>query len=234
MVEIRIITLLSIALQHVLRGHVPPTDLVKSIISEGLGLGIVAGSCLVKVPQIVKLVSSSSAQGLNPTSFEIETFCATVAATYGFVHKLSFNAFGESVAIGLQNIVLLFLIYKYQKRSLGRRVVVLVGLMTWLAAAQGGHLTAELLNKLFDLNSIILLVSRIPQITQNYRSKSTGQLSFITYLMNFLGTMARVFTTLQEQGGAAMLRGVIMSMVMNGIVVMQIIMYKNPKKKKTQ
>jgi hypothetical protein len=34
MVEIRIITLLSIALQHVLRGHVPPTDLVKSIISE--------------------------------------------------------------------------------------------------------------------------------------------------------------------------------------------------------
>ena len=53
------------------------------------------------MPQIVKLVSSSSAQGLNPTSFEIETFCATVAATYGFVHKLSFNAFGESVVRGL-------------------------------------------------------------------------------------------------------------------------------------
>ena len=113
-------------------------------------------------------------------------------------------------AIGIQNIVLLFLIYKYQKRSLGRRVVVLVGLVSWLAAAQGGHLTAELLSKLFDLNSIILLISRIPQIAQNYRSKSTGQLSFITYLMNFLGTVARVFTTLQEQGGAAMLRGVIM------------------------
>jgi mannose-P-dolichol utilization defect 1 len=64
---------------------------------QGLGLGIVAGSCLVKLPQILKLVSSQSAQGLNPVSFEIETFCATVAATYGFVNQLSFNAFGEAV-----------------------------------------------------------------------------------------------------------------------------------------
>lgn len=64
---------------------------------QGLGLGIVAGSCLVKLPQIVKIVSSQSAQGLNPMSFEVETFCAMVAATYGFVHQLSFSSFGESV-----------------------------------------------------------------------------------------------------------------------------------------
>lgn len=65
--------------------------------SQGLGIGIVAGSFLVKLPQIANVVSAKSAQGLNPTSFEIETFCVTVAATYGFAHRLSFSAFGESV-----------------------------------------------------------------------------------------------------------------------------------------
>lgn len=114
-------------------------------------------------------------------------------------------------AIGLQNIVLLGLLYKYQARSIGRKLVVIAIFGTWFAAAHAGYLTTSVLDALFDLNSLILLVSRIPQISQNYRSKSTGQLSFLTYMMNFMGTMARVFTTLQEKNaGPAMLRGVIM------------------------
>ena len=233
-----------------------------------------AGSCLVKLPQIVKIVNSGSAQGLNPMSFEVETFCAMVAATYGFVHQLSFSSFGESVvrlhefpfapvlyifsihlymyiqAIGIQNVVLLGMIYRYQKRSFVRKALVMSVLCLWIAAAQGGFLTRDVLTMLFDVNSIVLLVSRIPQILQNYSSKSTGQLSFTTYAMNFMGTLARVFTTLQEKNaGSAMLRGVIMctllffvilifciitfneffymfaAMVMNGILVSQIIIY---------
>ena len=114
-------------------------------------------------------------------------------------------------AIGLQNIILLGLLYKYQKRTAGRKMLVVTIFALWFAAAHGGYLTAHVLDALFDLNSLILLVSRIPQIAQNYRSKSTGQLSFLTYLMNFMGTLARVFTTLQEKNaGPAMLRGVIM------------------------
>lgn len=114
-------------------------------------------------------------------------------------------------AIGLQNIVLLGLLYKYQGRSFGRKLCVMCIFGLWFAAAQGGYLTASVLDALFDVNSLVLLVSRIPQIAQNYRSKSTGQLSFLTYCMNFMGTLARVFTTLQEKNaGPAMLRGVIM------------------------
>ena len=92
-----------------------------------------------------------------------------------------------------------------------RKALVMTVLSVWIAAAQGGYLTRDILTMLFDVNSIVLLVSRIPQILQNYTSKSTGQLSFMTYAMNFMGTLARVFTTLQEKNaGSAMLRGVIM------------------------
>jgi len=62
-----------------------------------LGLGIVAGATLVKLPQIAAVVRAKSAEGLNPLSFELETLGLAIAASYGFLHHLAFSAFGESV-----------------------------------------------------------------------------------------------------------------------------------------
>lgn len=44
----------------------------------------------------------------------------------------------------------------------------------------------------------IMILSRIPQIVSNFKAKSTGQLALLTWLLNFGGSAARVFTTLQE------------------------------------
>ena len=38
------------------------------------------------------------------------------------------------------------------------------------------------------------------------QAKSTGELSIITFAANFLGGLARIFTSLQEGGGASMAR----------------------------
>jgi mannose-P-dolichol utilization defect 1 len=39
---------------------------------------------------------------------------------------------------------------------------------------------------------------RVPQILQNFRNRSTGQLALLSYLLAFAGSLARVFTTLQQ------------------------------------
>lgn len=39
------------------------------------------------------------------------------------------------------------------------------------------------------------------------QSKSTGQLSVTVYIANAVGCVARIFTSLQEGGGYAMVRG---------------------------
>jgi len=64
---------------------------------QSLGLGIVAGSTLVKLPQVVAVVRARSAEGLNPLSFELETLGLAIAASYGFLHRLAFSAYGESI-----------------------------------------------------------------------------------------------------------------------------------------
>lgn len=56
-----------------------------------------------------------------------------------------------------------------------------------------------------------LLLNRVPQILSNFRAGGTGQLSLITYGLNTAGAAARIFTSVQEKAGAAMLRGSIIS-----------------------
>jgi hypothetical protein len=58
----------------------------------------------------------------------------------------------------------------------------------------------------YDLNNLILMGARLPQILKGFSERSTGQLSVITYAANTLGCVARLFTTVQEGGGSAMFR----------------------------
>lgn len=65
------------------------------------------------------------------------------------------------------------------------------------------------------------------QILQNFTSRSTGQLSLITYALNWAGASARIFTSIQEGAGAAMVRGSAISALLNFVVVAQILAYGN-------
>ncbi|XP_055960470.1 mannose-P-dolichol utilization defect 1 protein homolog 2-like isoform X2 [Mercurialis annua] len=52
-----------------------------------------------------------------------------------------------------------------------------------------------LFEALYASQHAIFLFARIPQILKNFSNKSTGQLSFLSCLMNFAGSIVRVFTS---------------------------------------
>ncbi len=112
----------------------------------------------------------------------------------------------------VQNIVLLLLIYSYQRRSSSRTAGLFAVLSGWVGILASGAMQPSHLNALYDFNNILLLASRVPQIYQSYSNKSTGQLSIVTYALNLAGASARIFTTLQQKNaGTAMLRGAMLS-----------------------
>lgn len=45
------------------------------------------------------------------------------------------------------------------------------------------------------------------------------------YSMNTAGAAARIFTSIQESAGASMMRGYMVSLVLNAIILGQIVMY---------
>ncbi|EIE21176.1 mannose-P-dolichol utilization defect 1 protein [Coccomyxa subellipsoidea C-169] len=214
------------ALSH---GSFPPSDLLKQTISKGLGFAIIAAACVVKVPQILKISQNQSAQGLSLLSFELEQLALTIHGSYGFILGLPFSAYGEAVVLVLQNSFLLAQIYVLSKTSFWRPFLAISLFGTALAFISAGMVTPSLIMILYDLNNSIVLAARLPQIYQNFMNKSTGQLSGTVYVANFLGCIARIFTSLQEGGGYAMVRGFLLGLLLNGTLVSQVLLYRGSK-----
>lgn len=98
-----------------------------------MGYGIVAGASLLKLPQILGVLSSGSAAGLNLASFELENIGYSIHTAYGFLLGLPFSAYGEAVIILLQNTLLLSIIYYYARAPLWR------GFLMIALTAYGGY-----------------------------------------------------------------------------------------------
>lgn len=63
------------------------------------------------------------------------------------------------------------------------------------------------------------------QIFTNFLNQSTGQLSLITILLQFVGGAARILTTLQETGDAITVVMYVVSTCTNGILLAQMYYY---------
>jgi hypothetical protein len=49
---------------------------------------------------------------------------------------------------------------------------------------------------LYDANNLVFMAARLPQIYSNFRAKSTGHLSLMTFIINVCGCLARIFTSM--------------------------------------
>lgn len=65
------------------------------------------------------------------------------------------------------------------------------------------------------------------QAWTNYSNGSTGQLSAATIFMLFFGSLARIFTSIQETSDATMITMYVCSTLANGIIVVQLFYYWN-------
>jgi hypothetical protein len=159
---------------------------------------------------------------------------STPQAVYGWYTRLPFSAYGESLLLLAQNTALLALIYKFN-RTPGRAAVAVTAAAGAAAALMApGALTPARAARGVEAVSLLMLAARLPQIAKNAASKSTGQLSLATYGANLAGAAARIFTSITEGGGPALVRSYALSALLNGTLVAQILAYGKGKKGKSR
>ncbi|XP_020581734.1 mannose-P-dolichol utilization defect 1 protein homolog 2 [Phalaenopsis equestris] len=216
-------------------GKLPEKDCLLPLLSKVLGYCIVAASTTVKVPQILKILKNHSIRGLSVTAFELEVVGYTIALSYCLHKGLPFSAFGELAFLLIQALVLVAILYYYSAP---------LGVKTWITAllycavaptVLAGQINPVLFEALYASQHAIFFSARIPQIWENYKNKSTGELSDITCMLNFAGAIARVFTSMQEKAPTSVVLGSVLGILTNGTILSQIFLYqKPPAKKKTQ
>lgn len=91
----------------------------------------------------------------------------------------------------------------------------------------GGPTSVDVLWSLQALNIPILVVGKMSQAYTNYSNGSTGQLSAVTCFMLFFGSLARIFTSIQETGDSLIILTYCLSTLTNGIIVAQLLYYWN-------
>lgn len=213
-------------------GKFPDKDCLLPLISKLLGYCIVAASTTVKVPQILKILKHQSVRGLSVMAFELEVVGYTIALAYCLHKGLPFSAYGELAFLLIQALILVAIIYHYSQP---------LGTKTWIKSLLycavaptilAGQIDPILFEALYASQHAIFFFARVPQIWENYKNKSTGELSFLTSLMNFAGSMVRVFTSIQEKAPTSVVLGSVIGIVMNGTILSQIILYQKPQPKK--
>lgn len=207
--------------------------LLQAFITKTLGYGIVGSSGIVKLPQILSILANSSVQGLSFFSILLETASYLINLSYNFRQHNDFTTFGESAFLSLQNIVILLLILYYS--GLTKYINGFVGLLSLafyslFANPEGntGVLSNDYIKSLTKLTIPLIIFSKLPQISNNFKNKSTGQLSIVSVLAGLLGAVVRVFTTISSgiQDNLILL-GFGASLLLNFVLFLQIVVYKN-------
>ncbi|XP_063993356.1 mannose-P-dolichol utilization defect 1 protein homolog [Diachasmimorpha longicaudata] len=208
----------------------------KTTLSKSLGLGIIGGSLMVKVPQVVKIYNSKSSQGLNFASVLLDLFAITAMISYSFASGFPFSAWGDGVFLGIQTLAIAVLVLHYRRNTAGA-LAFFVGYVAVIVAVVTELTPLNILWGAQSLTIPIVLISKLFQAHTNYKNGSTGQLSAVTMFMLLFGSMARIFTSVQETGDTNMIIMYVCSTAANAIIVFQLLYYWNvsaEKKRKTK
>nr|PNR46112.1 hypothetical protein PHYPA_013231 [Physcomitrium patens] len=81
------------------------------------------------------------------------------------------------------------------------------------------------LSALIYYSNPIFFAARLPQIHQNWKTKHTGQLSFLTNFMTFSECGVRTFTSIQENAPFDLAVGSVLVLLTNGVVCAQVVTY---------
>ncbi|CAK6437711.1 unnamed protein product [Pipistrellus nathusii] len=213
--------------------HIP---CLKILISKGLGLGIVAGSLLVKLPQVLKILGAKSAEGLSLQSVMLELVALTGTMVYSIVNNFPFSSWGEALFLMLQTITICFLVLHYRGQTV-TGVAFLAGYALVLLILLSPLTPLAVITILQASNMPSVVVGKLLQAATNYRNGHTGQLSAVTVFLLFGGSLARIFTSIQETGDPLMAGTFVVSSLCNGLIAAQLLFYWNvkaPRRKKEE
>ncbi|CAI5453691.1 unnamed protein product [Caenorhabditis angaria] len=198
----------------------------KAVLSRGLGFAITLGSILLFVPQILKIQAARSAQGISLLSQLLALIGGIGTAAYSYRSNFTFSQWGDSLFVSIQVVIIILQILLFSGNILGS--VVFLGIVSSVTYGVISHLIP--MNVLIAVQAAgipIVFVSKSIQCYSNFQAKSTGQLSLISVFLQFAGTLARVFTTLQETNDQLLLVSYSSAAVLNGLIFAQFFMYWN-------
>eukprot|EP00347_Sterkiella_histriomuscorum_P014520 403360566 len=176
-------------------------DCFMKVSSVGIGYLLTCFAVITKFPQIIKIYQDKSTEGILEIFFYIDLFNLINVVAWFKHYNYPFNTYGDSISIMAQQIILIIQMWIYTGsipllKKLAIALLFIVQITIMLVYDQ------EMPDYIFDFakSSILffLLISRIPQIWNNFKNKSSGKLSMATLYMIVSGQTLKLFSIYQQ------------------------------------
>lgn len=201
-------------------------------ISRGVSYGLICFSAILKLPQILQILKNSSGEGLSIFSLFTEIFANVIGYCYHRQKEFPFATFGETILILIQNVFIAFLVTHFDKTY---------NPIMWISFMMFNLIIMFTVEHHLASNSVILilwtlclplsLIYKLLQIAHVWKSECKGELSSLSCFLTMLGSLGRVFTTLNEVKDISILLMYIINVVLNGTILLQSIYYEKKTKK---
>ncbi|CAJ1952512.1 unnamed protein product [Cylindrotheca closterium] len=197
-----------------------------ALLAKALGVAIILGSCVNKVPLIMNMQKSKSADGISRNSLYGEALVYAACVFYGLLHEYPFSSYGENASLLIQNFVLIAMAWNLSATPvLTQEKVISSGGFVAFSIAVMYLLPEDLRYLLMSGTWPVMIYARGSQILETFQVKHTGNLSIVTTSMNLVGSLIRVGTTVQETGDVVILAGYILSFLLSFAMFVQYFLY---------
>ncbi len=225
----------------------PLRDCVIASVSKTLGYGIILGSCVVKLPQVINIVKARSGAGLSLSSQYQELASNALAVVWHVSWNASpFSAYGETIIVTLGCALVILAMWFFERPSVTHvaTVVAVSAAFVQLALASPSTVTAVIHDsaKIIGIPAVALSAksikdliqflsqltfwgARITQIIATALTRSNGAQSPLTLVFNLAGTTARVFTSMREVRDPLQLAFTVFNVLLNGVLCAQWLSY---------
>lgn len=176
----------------------------------------------------MSVLQARSARGLSLPAYILETAACAITLAYSYRNSFPFFTYGENFSLSAQNALITLLIIAFPAHKQKSIIGILAGTLAIGALFYGLYSAPkELLSQLQGATIPLSILSRLPQILQNKRAQSTGNLASLTILLQVLGSLARVFTTVTEVKDTLMAIGSFVAFALNAIIGLQVLKYRS-------
>lgn len=219
-------------LARFLAGDLLHLGCLKQTASRGIGVAIIAGAFIVKLPQIVAFVSAGSAAGMSLSAAYAELVGYALTIVFHVVNGSPFTAYGEAIIVAAQSaaVVAIMWAYKWPGAAHAAGVGLVLAIVAQASMTAATTATADGSRPYLALvqaaATLLFMGARLAQIADNARAGSTGTLALLTLVMNFGGSAARIFTAAVEVWDRPeVLLSFVISTALNGALLVQYAWY---------
>ncbi|XP_012529341.1 solute carrier family 66 member 3 [Monomorium pharaonis] len=189
---------------------------------------ITIGMCFVlKIPQILKLVSVKSADEISMLGLFLELTSYTVMTSYNYTNGYSLLSYLEYPIILAQEYILIFLVLKYLSRI---NMWSFLGAVIYFAVSSClllGIVPKIVLTLLAPMCTPISASSKIVQLLAILRAKNAESVSPLTWFISAFTNLTRVFTIWMDSADILLLGNFIISVLLSSSIMFSALYYRN-------